>query len=243
MSFHSATFELLGHELRPNSAALAEIEQAERRVGFRLPASIREWYGCDEAISVLAKYSNQDPPIPLSDFAPIEWQLHRLLPFRYENQGVCTWAIALDGTDDPPVYVEVDSAGREWNPHAPSFSKYIYSSVWDYKLVFGQPVSVQSQNSELTPQAVAFLSAEFEPELETRCWPGNIQYRFKGEGQYILIWSGETQADWWVAATDERSLELAIKTVWNIDSVGDSFWDSSDSQIGKQLLDRIRSTQ
>ena len=80
-------------------------KEAEKRLGFRLPASVRESYSIKDAIDILAKYSNQDPPILLKEFAVTEWNSLRLLPFKYENQGVCTWSVVLDGSDDPPVYV------------------------------------------------------------------------------------------------------------------------------------------
>src|SRR5262245_47167949 len=133
--FHSTTFQLLGIEPQMSPAAQSEVEQAERRLGFELPASVREWYCEEKAIDSLAKYSNQDWPIPLREFAVKEWKTHRLLPFKYENQGVCTWAIFLDGSDDPPVYVDVDSHGTQWNMQAPTFSAYVHACVWDYAFV------------------------------------------------------------------------------------------------------------
>jgi len=43
-------------------------------------------------------------------------QSHRLVPIRHENQGVCVWAVELDGSDNPPVWVDVDSNGRRGTP-------------------------------------------------------------------------------------------------------------------------------
>src|SRR5262245_21618212 len=118
-SFHLATCRLLRKEPRMSAAAQSAVENVERRLGFRLPASVREWYCDDKAIDILAKYNNQDWPIRLEKFAVIEWNSLRLLPFKYENQGVCTWSISLDGSDDPPVYVDVDTDGKQWNMQAP----------------------------------------------------------------------------------------------------------------------------
>lgn len=110
-SFHSATFELLGTRPRTTTAALGEIESAEQRLGVRLPPSVREWYSLESALSVLSEHSNDDPLIPVRDFALTDSTAGRLIPIRWENQGVCTWAILLDGSDDPPVLVDVDSNG------------------------------------------------------------------------------------------------------------------------------------
>src|SRR5579871_1896501 len=152
--FHSATFRLLGVEPKVSPAALTEVECAERRLGFRLPSSVREWYCTEGAIDTLARYSNQDWPIPLREFAVRECETHRLLPFKNENQGVCVWAIMLDGSDDPPVYVDVDSNGAQWNMQAPSFAAHLYACIWDYVFVFDQPCLVQAQNRSLSPEAV-----------------------------------------------------------------------------------------
>jgi len=50
----------LGIEPHESPAARAEVEQAERRLGFRLPASVREWNCNEDAIDILAKYRNNE---------------------------------------------------------------------------------------------------------------------------------------------------------------------------------------
>ncbi len=68
-SFHSATLELLGIPPRISAAAVGELERTERRLGMRLPPAVREWYSYDETLDILARHSNQDPPIPVGEFA------------------------------------------------------------------------------------------------------------------------------------------------------------------------------
>jgi len=235
---HTATFRLLRTAPQVSPAAVSQVEDAERRLGFRFPASVREWYCDSEAIDILAKYSNQDPPIPLKKFAVTEWHSLRLLPFKYENQGVCTWSIVLDGSDDPPVNVDVDSDGAEWKPQAPTFSAYIHACVWDYVSVFDQPGLVQAQNEPLSAESLGQLRERFTEQPPTFAWPGSTQYRFVGKGQAILIWAGEDQADWFVGAREAKLLETALRTVWNVDNVGPSLYGCSE--IGKAVLDRIR---
>jgi hypothetical protein len=63
-----------------------------------------------------------------------------LLPFMFENQGVCTWAIELASADDPRVFVEVDSGcPPKWELTATAFTdwlacqvedKHVWSSTW-----------------------------------------------------------------------------------------------------------------
>ena len=237
-SFHSATFRLVGTEPQVLQAAVSEVESAERMLGFRFPASFREWYCNEEAIDFLSKYSNQDWPIPIRALAVKEWRKHRLLPFKNENQGVCVWAIMLDGSDDPPVYVDVDSNGAEWNVQAPTFSAYIHACVWDYAFVLDQPALVQAQNEPLSPKAVNQLRVRFSEQPPTFGWPGSTQHRFAGKDHSVLIWAGDDQADWFVGAHDARSLELALRAVWNLDGVGQAFYDCSE--LGKAALDKIR---
>jgi len=96
---------------------------------MRLPSSVREWYCNEDAIGLLTRYSNQDWPVPLREFSVKSWKTHHLLTFKKENQGVCYWAIDLDGSHDPPVYVDVDSNGAEWTLHAPTFTAYVYACI------------------------------------------------------------------------------------------------------------------
>lgn len=236
--FHTATFRLLRTKPKVSSAAVSQVEDAERRLGFRLPISVREWYSNGDATDILARYSNQDPPIPLKEFAVTEWHSLHLLQFKYENQGVCTWSIVLDGSDDPPVYVDVDTDGAEWTPPAPTFSAYIHACVWDYVLVFDQPGLVQAQNEPLSAEALGQLRKRFEEQAPTFGWPGSTQHRFAGKGCAILIWAAEDQADWFVGAREVMSLETALRAVWQLDNVGRSLYDCS--AIGKEILDRIR---
>ena len=240
LSFHRATFELLGTEPRTSIAAIGELERTEQRLGIRLPPSVREWYSNDDALPILAAHSNDDPPIPLREFSLTESTVGRLILIRHENQGVCTWAILLDGSDDPPVLVEVDSDGTVWQPCAEEFSTYVYTCVWDYHVVRNQPALVQAQNGPLSPQALLALQELFAERPTTVGWPGNAQYRFDGGQHGVLIWSMEAQmADWFVGAADASSLEKTLRLIWHLDGVGESFYDCSE--IAKVILAKLKS--
>jgi hypothetical protein len=238
MSFHTATFLLLGNEPRVTAAARAAVDDAEQRLGIPLPSSVREWYERDGAIRILAEHSNDDPPIKVPDLTVEQWQSQTLIPIRHENQGVCTWAICLDGTDDPPVLVDVDTNGREWHLLAHSFSEYVYSCVWDWSVVLHQPALVQSQNCELSTAAIEVLAAKFREEVRTYGWPGSMQYRFHGVRHGILIWTGDGQADWHIGASDAQSLRIVLEAVWDIDALGDSLYHCSE--IGRSVLTDLR---
>jgi hypothetical protein len=236
-SFHSRTFRLLGAQPPISDAAFSEVERAEQRLGRRLPGSVREWYAFGGALRILAEHSNNDPPIPVDKFAISEWKSLQLLPVRVESQGVCMWSIVLDGSDDPPVYVDVDSNGTDWQLLSPTFSAYVYACVWDYQVVLGQPALVQAQNKSVTEGTIESLCSTFNEEPRTFGWPGSTQYRFAGKAHGILIWSNKNQADWFIGATDEWPLEPVLSAIWTLDDVGTSFYDCS--KIGKRVLARI----
>lgn len=239
VSFHRATFELLGDLPRSSTAALGDLEKTERRLGMRLPASVREWYLYDDALLILALHSNDDPPIPVEEFSLTESMAGRLIPIRRENQGVCTWAVLLDGSDDPPVVVDVDSNGTAWQPLAEKFSTYVYTCVWDYHVVLRRPALVQAQNAPLSPQALHTLQGLFGERPRTFGWPGCAQHRFAGDQHGILIWATkDQQADWFVGAADAISLESALRLVWDLDAVGEAFYDCSET--AKVILAKLK---
>ncbi len=221
-----------------SAKAISEVECAEQCIGLGLPASVREWYCYHDATKILEQHSDQDPPIPLDKFAVIQWKSSSLIPFRYENQGVCVWSILLNGSDDPPVYVDVDSNGSVWQLQAPTFSAYVYACVWDYEIVLGQPGEAAAQNEPLSAQAIAKLERDFRAEPKTYGWPGSTQHRFAGKDHGILIWAADNQADWFVGAKDEAVMESVLRSVWRMDDVGKSFYDCCD--IAKLVLAKIR---
>ncbi|HEV2328943.1 MAG TPA: hypothetical protein VGY56_09175, partial [Verrucomicrobiae bacterium] len=87
-SFHSATFRLLNFEPEISRPAQQAVMNSETRLGVQFPRSIRDWYYQDGAIQILAEHSNADPPEAVESLEIFEWQSRRLLPIRYENQGV-----------------------------------------------------------------------------------------------------------------------------------------------------------
>jgi len=105
-------------------------------------------------VEILATHSNCDHPTPLDRLGEIEQVWHKAdsrdsapksyLPTMTENQGVCRWAIELDGSDDPPVVVEVDStSGVSWQHCADTFSTFVYTQVWDWQRLKGPSLCAQ----------------------------------------------------------------------------------------------------
>jgi hypothetical protein len=149
-----------------------------------------------------------------------------LLEVLIENQGVCTWAVMLDGSDDPPVVVEVDSRDSaasldeiQWQPCAESLSTFMYCRAWDH----GQniAVEVQAQDHALAPGDLADLQSHFSEGPRTYGHPGVTNYRFFTPNSAILIWDGEDdkwrggQADWMLMATSNAALLDLLRRVWH----------------------------
>lgn len=235
--YHERSYRLLGTTSVDDAASAQRLVEIQTRWGVSVPPSVAEWYRRGDAISILRKHSNGDPPIDVSAFETITWQSRLLLPIRHENQGVCTWAIDLDGSDDPPVLVDVDTDGEQWNPFADTFSEFVYSGIWDYVRVFLQPALAQAQNPPLSSDAVAVLQRTHVQEISTHGWPGGMQYRFEASNDAILIWSTTDQADWFAAASTANALKDLLQSIWTLDDVGRAFYACSDE--GQAALKQI----
>jgi hypothetical protein len=199
--FHAATLKLLGVAPVILHSAVADLDGVEERIGRKPPASVREWYSFDGACKLLLQYSNGDSPLDVREFGlprkdthgggPHDLLARDLVVFRYENQAACVWAFGLDGSDDPPVYVDLDSQFKTWTECAPTFSEHLYTCIWDYALVFTRDLIVQAQNHPVSATAISFLKDNFDVGPETYGWPGHTQYRFSKADQRILIWASE----------------------------------------------------
>jgi len=106
MRYHAKTIDLV------SKPVLAGNEQsvilAERRLGIRLPESVREWYSEIDGQNLLSKYSNDDWALNPDEFKREEVCGKELVTVLVESQGVCWWGFELNGSDDPPVHVNLD---------------------------------------------------------------------------------------------------------------------------------------
>lgn len=248
LSYHSRTFELLGIDPIESPSARAELDALEHRHGIELPPSVREWYSQESALDLLFRYSNCDHPIPISELGDERLDTHDggphdlldkgLLPFQYENQAVCVWAIRLDGSKDPPVVVDFDSQFTKWLDCSNQFSTHIYCRVWDHSFAMGRDCLVMANIEPVGNTTIEALSAAFEHEPTTHGWPGRTQYRFKREDESILIWASDEQADWFVSADSRLSLEQLLREVWHYDSFATAAYSNADDC--QSLLSRLR---
>lgn len=103
---------------------MRELEEAERRLGLRLPSSVREyylehWYDRDK--------DDDDPPHNrLLD--PEELEIDdEYVVFMEENQGVVHWGFRTSDARerDPEIYQRLNTEPQEWNSEEMPFSEFI----------------------------------------------------------------------------------------------------------------------
>ncbi|MCB9851771.1 MAG: SMI1/KNR4 family protein [Phycisphaerales bacterium] len=237
LRFHEKTFRLIGTNPNIDPSSLDALAAVEQRIGLALPASLREWYSLEDACDRLYRYSNTDPSVSLSNMRDDGLIGGRYLKFRYESQGMCFWAVDLDGTDDPPVVIADDETFQPNRRCNTTFSEFVNACVWDWGLVLNNCM-IQAQNAPLSEEAIAVLHNEFKAELQTNGWPGHTQYRFYSADQRILIWASEDQADWCLAGDSEDAVSRLAQKLWHVDNLGRSFW--SHNSIGESMLQTLR---
>jgi hypothetical protein len=99
----------------------------------------------------------------------------KILPFMIENQGVCIWGVRLDGGDDPPVVVEVDSGTPpRWQLCAERFSDWLGSQVENFRVLKSSRFVAQAP--ALYDSVVRLLRQHFEEGMQTHAWPGETNY-------------------------------------------------------------------
>ena len=220
--FHQAALELIITKPGFSDTNARILAERERISGRSFPAAVREWYSFDRSVELLQAYSNCDWPVPLDRLGapaenwygagPRDFLQGNLLWFMTENQGVCNWAVKLDGSDDPPVMVEVDSAPNDrWRQLTASFSEFIFCQIWDH------PPFLQccAQEGDLAPQDLQLLNRQFASGPITRVWPGSFNRRFSSADGRVLIWSSDEHgADWFLFANGEARMENLLRSLW-----------------------------
>lgn len=230
--------------MEPATDATTEqrIVHVERRLGVALPESIRELVACGAWPALLRTFSNCDRPIELDELLAPLWTAYDpradgVLPFMVENQGVCTWALRLDGSADPEVLVKVDSGDPPaWRHCAATFSVWVACQVAD-RLVLDQALFA-AQAEPVDNAVLARLQEQFDEGPRTFSWPGHVNYRFENDIGRILLWAGNDQCDWWIApASLDRAAELLNSLPLSDDFEG---WLYETKPEGKPILQAWR---
>jgi len=247
MEYHQRALYLLPEEPGFSAANAAILDKRERYMRRSFPAAVREWYTLEGSVELLRTYSNSDNPVPLEELGrPVDdWYesgprnlvADSLLWFMWENQGVCNWAVRLDGTADPPVVVERDSGPHEvWQPAADSFSDFVFCQIWDF-----QPAGARCGAGErgLAANDLEFLRRTFTAGVTTYGWPGATNYRFHTPWGRILIWHSPDGGTYWnLVANSGDELQELIRAVSCCANLRDGL--EGCDEAGRAAVARVR---
>ncbi len=136
-----------------------------------------------------------------------DFKAQPILPFSYENQGVCRFSVCLYGSDDPPVLVDGALLEDGLLPHAESFSEFVRRRVLEFS--GNGKYYLCAQPTVWDDKARLFLLSEFREGPVTRSYPGDINYLFKNSGTQISLYvdgPGNPGAEWNVSSNSLASL-------------------------------------
>jgi hypothetical protein len=213
------------------SSAEGDLLAVEQRIGRKLPAVFREFYSIEDARALLKYYSNSDRPLSVAELAePMSprWDNYdpvddKILPFMIENQGVCVWGVRLDGGDDPPVVVEVDSGTPpRWQLCAERFSDWLGSQVENFRVLKSSWFVAQAP--ALSDSVVRLLRQHFEEGMQTHVWPGETNYRFCNSRSELVLWSTKGQSDWWIAPRSPDVVAAALDEIEEVAGIGKNIY-------------------
>jgi hypothetical protein len=251
LKYHRATIALLPKPPRFSESAAQAVREREEQLGIHFPESVREWYSLEDAVGILASYSNDDWPVEVSllgepienwfGLGPKDFLTDNLLVFMHENQGVCNWAIKLTGDPDPPVVNEETSApGAVWLPCADSFSTFIWCQIWDR--TGPEIVGVDANGVELLPRDLELLKSCFRQRPTTWAWPGKSNYRFENDDGRIIVYDGEDRggwADWHVYGRTTAGLKSLLEKIWHCGAIAECLYGDEE---GEKVLTELRNS-
>jgi hypothetical protein len=211
MKYHARTLQRINQPVPTGNADT--VAEAEKKLGVRLPASVKEWYCEVDGQCLLAKHSNNDRALAPGEFTRVDIDCKCLMIILHENQGVCWWAFELGRSDDPPVYVNLDPPPDKLFVYANSFSEFTYVRIFDFNAPWDSDRCLMETFKPLTEADVRWLESQFVNEPRSLGWPGTTTYRFTSDHGCITIWQSPEQADWICSASSRQALnELQQQT-------------------------------
>ena len=204
MNYHTRTLAAMR---RPRAVAQGRSMAAvEQRLGTCLTLSVKQWYERLNGRDLLAKYSNDDRAIDPNDFRIVTVDDRSLVPVLVENQDVCWWGFELDGSDDPPVYLNFDPLPNVLFAYSRTFSEFTYVRVFDFDGWADREHSLVEIKEPVPHGTIEWLVNTFTSEPRSLGWPASITYRFSCHLGRIAIWQSEQQADWVLSAPSAHAL-------------------------------------
>ena len=146
-NFHQATFDKIGKRPLSSRPVIKVLEERERALGITFPSSLRECFSLKGASRILEEYGYSDVPVPIDELGDPEELEHGVIRFLDDGHGMGGWYVLLDGSDDPPVVLEVEGDRHlppegvdDWtfsdvvkfHPEAEHFSEFVSQRVFTY---------------------------------------------------------------------------------------------------------------
>jgi hypothetical protein len=174
------------------------------------PPSVKEWFSLVNGVTLLAQYSNQDNPLPPTEFKTCKFEDKELVVFMYENQGVVWWAFESGDAGDPPVYINLDPPLDNWVLCCDQFSAFVYTRLFDFYHWNDQNNIVMGSGRPVDESIEASLRKDFSEEPVTHGWPGVRQIRFSQADIKITIHDDNQQSDWYFSADSPEALRVVF---------------------------------
>ncbi len=193
--------------LRPDDGySEAELVETEGRLGFRLPAALREWYALAGRRNDI--WSKQDHQGPLDRLTAGP---SGALNFRWENQGNEHWVIRPEdsGQDDPPVFETY--AAAVCSPTTTAFAVVVLlgEAKWGGNRIC-------ASTNVATAVAIQRLGQLLHKcDLPERYWVADPIHFFEGTDLVV-----DVQADEWIfvaARTEQAYTWLVEQTGWTFE--------------------------
>jgi hypothetical protein len=135
-SYYRTLFKTFGFPLKPSHALpAAAIAKAEKRLGVRIPAALRDYYlvaGRERRFN-----TSCDRLLP-----PSEWFLDKKrLVFLVENQAVVLWSVSTSNpkAQDPAAFVAVNEEPYEWQQEHRKLSVFLAVTLHHQAVAGGLP--------------------------------------------------------------------------------------------------------
>ena len=189
LKYNRESLELVGHQL--DSSGQTDPE---------LPTSVAEWYSRANGLKLLEKYSNEDVPLPPSEFESSWHENKELIVFLYENQGVFWWAFEKGDHDDPAVYVNEDPPSHHWVLCSGKFSDFVYTRLFDFYHWHDDNLLTLAAGKPLENDILNLLKSEYSSHPITLSGHSKIQYRFSNGDQKITIHDNGSSTGWYLSA-------------------------------------------
>jgi hypothetical protein len=214
--YHLKAFDLIGHQ--PELIRHDLLDEFSVKSGLEMPKAVKEFYGVRDAMDLLGNFSNCDQPLSPDQFDVITIGGKPAIAFLVENQGCCTWAFQLDGTGDPPVWVD-EGAAREspkWSATTATFSKFVFLRFFDFQY-FTKTLATADEyyfdTKPVTQEALFQILRPFQQEDSTYDWPSATKHRFWRNDQRIVIFTMSDYSEWQLFAATKSSRETLLAEV------------------------------